>query len=74
MESQTPQAGHDRSCAVHHRTHVEPLSRWAGIPGALDTLVDMLDGMTPQMRDYKGVDLFEAALKAHLRPAGRPVS
>ena len=56
------------------RTYVEPLSRWAGIPGALDTLVDMLDGMTPQMRDYKGVDLFEAALKAHLRPAGRPVS
>ena len=56
------------------RTYVEPLSRWAGIPGALETLIDMLDGMTPQMRDYKGVDLFEAALKAHLRPAGRLVS
>ena len=47
------------------RTYVEPLSRWAGIPGALDSLVEMLDGMTPQMRDYKGVDLYEDALKTH---------
>ena len=26
----------------------------------------MLAGMTPQMRDYKGVELYEDALKTHL--------
>ena len=48
------------------RTYVEPLSRWAAMPGALASLVDMLGQMTPQMRDYKGVALFEDALKAHV--------
>ena len=36
------------------------------MPGALASLVDMLGQMTPQMRDYKGVALFEDALKAHV--------
>ncbi|MGB1176662.1 MAG: heme-dependent oxidative N-demethylase subunit alpha family protein, partial [Candidatus Puniceispirillaceae bacterium] len=52
------------------RTYVEPLRRWADIPGALESLVDMLDLMTPQMRDYKGVELFEDALKAHVAATG----
>ena len=56
------------------RTYVEPLSRWAGIPGALDSLVEMLDGMTPQMRDYKGVDLYEDALKTHAAACRTAVS
>jgi len=33
----------------------------------LESLADMLDLMSPQMRDYKGVDLFEEALKIHVR-------
>lgn len=48
------------------RTYVEPVARWAGVPGALASLAEMLDLMSPQMRDYKGVGLFEDALKAHL--------
>ena len=49
------------------RTYVEPVARWAGVPGALESLADMLDLMSPQMRDYKGVDLFAEALKTHVR-------
>ena len=52
------------------RTYVEPLSRWAGTPGALDSLADMLALMTPQMREYKGVGLFEDALRAHIAANG----
>ena len=67
MESQTlrklAQTGH---VLFTIRTYVEPLSRWAGIPGALGSLAEMLAGMTPQMRDYKGVELYEDALKTHL--------
>ena len=67
MESQTlrklPASGH---ILFTIRTYVEPLSRWADMPGALDSLVDMLDRMTPQVRDYKGVELYEDALKAHV--------
>ena len=33
-------------------------------------LVEMLALMTPQMRDYKGVELFEDALRAHLASRG----
>ena len=61
--SQTGQTGH---VLFTIRTYVEPLSRWAGIPGALGSLAEMLAGMTPQMRDYKGVELYEDALKTHL--------
>ena len=56
------------------RTYVEPLSRWAAIPGALASLAELLDGMTPQMRAYKGVELFEDALKTHLGAPKQPVS
>ena len=56
------------------RTYVEPLSRWAGIPGAIQSLVEMLDGMTPQMRDYKGVHLYEDALRSHLAARGSAIS
>lgn len=52
------------------RTYVEPLGRWAAIPGALESLVEMLELMTLQMRDYKGVELFEDALKAHIASNG----
>jgi hypothetical protein len=30
----------------------------------------MLGLLTPQMRDYKGVELFEDALKAHITTSG----
>jgi len=52
------------------RTYVEPLRRWATAPGALESLVEMLEQMTPQMRDYKGVGLYEDALKAHIAADG----
>jgi hypothetical protein len=71
MESQTlrklPESG---QILFTIRSYVEPLSRWANIPGALESLVEMLACMTPQMRDYKGVDLYEAALKAHISVTG----
>jgi len=71
MESQTlrklPESG---QILFTIRSYVEPLSRWANIPGALESLVEMLARMTPQMRDYKGVDLYEAALKAHVSVTG----
>ena len=67
MESQTlrklPESG---QVLFTIRTYVEPLGRWADVPGAMESLVEMLDRMTPQMRDYKGVELFEEALKAHV--------
>ena len=46
------------------RTYAEPLSRWAGLPGAVASLLEMLDGMTPEMRDYKGFAMYEDALRA----------
>ncbi len=36
------------------RTYAEPLTRWAAMPGAVASLLELLDGMTPEMRDYKG--------------------
>ncbi|MGB2321988.1 MAG: heme-dependent oxidative N-demethylase family protein [Candidatus Puniceispirillaceae bacterium] len=71
MESQTLRKLADSGHILFTiRTYVEPLRRWADIPGALESLVDMLDLMTPQMRDYKGVELFEDALKAHVAATG----
>ena len=65
MESQTlrklPQSG---MVLFTIRTYAEPLSRWAGMPGAVASLLEMLDGMTPQMRAYKGFDLYEDALRS----------
>ena len=65
MESQTlrklPRSGH---ILFTIRTYVMPLSRWADQEGAIESLVEMLDGMTPQMRAYKGVEMYEDALRA----------
>jgi len=67
MESQTlrklPRTG---TILFTIRTYVLPLSRWAGQDGAIGSLVEILDGMTPQMRAYKGVELFEEALRASI--------
>ena len=46
------------------RTYAEPLSRWTGLPGAVASLLEMLDGMTPEMHDYKGFAMYEDALRA----------
>lgn len=46
------------------RTYAEPLSRWAAMPGAVASLLEVPDGMTPQMRDYKGFALYEDALRS----------
>ena len=71
MESQTLRKLADSGQILFTiRTYVEPLGRWAAIPGALESLVEMLELMTPQMRDYKGVELFEDALKAHIASNG----
>lgn len=68
MESQTLRKLADSGQILFTiRTYIEPVGRWAGVPGALESLVEMLGLMTPQMRDYKGVELFEDALKAHIR-------
>ena len=52
------------------RTYVLPLSRWAGEDGAIESLVEMLAGMTPQMRAYKGVEMYEDALRATIAKPG----
>lgn len=65
MESQTlrklPLSGH---ILFTIRTYVLPLSRWAGQEGAIESLIEMLDGMSSQTRDYKGVHMYEDALRA----------
>lgn len=71
MESQTLRKLPDSGQILFTiRTYIEPLGRWAEMPGALESLVEMLALMTPQMRDYKGVELFEDALRAHLASRG----
>lgn len=71
MESQTLRKLPDSGQILFTiRTYVEPLSRWADMPDALESLAEMLALMTPQMREYKGVELFEDALKAHLTARG----
>ena len=67
MEHQTLRKLGDSGCILFTiRTYIEPLTRWASMPGAAQSLADSLAGMTPQMRDYKGVAMFEEALLAHL--------
>ena len=64
MESQTlrklPRSG---MILFTIRTYAEPLTRWAAMPGAVASLLDLLDGMTPQMRGYKGFAMYEDALR-----------
>ena len=52
------------------RTYAEPLSRWATMPGAVASLLEMLDGMTPEMRDYKGFVMYEDALRTFVARSG----
>ena len=67
MEHQTLRKLADSGCILFTiRTYIEPLNRWASQPGAAQSLADSLAEMTPQMRDYKGVAMFEEALLAHL--------
>ena len=71
MESQTlrklPQTG---MILFTIRTYAEPLSQWASMPGAVASLLEMLDGMTPEMRDYKGFALYEDALRTFVARSG----
>ena len=52
------------------RTYAEPLTRWAAMPGAVASLLEMLDGMTPEMRDYKGFAMYEDALRTFVARSG----
>ena len=67
MESQTlrklPESG---QILFTIRTYIEPVLKWANIPGALADLVTMLAGMSPETRAYKGVTRYEDALRHHL--------
>ena len=73
MESQTlrklPESG---AILFTIRTYVLPLSHWAGQEGAIESLVDMLADMTPQMRAYKGVEMYEDALRAAVAKPAKP--
>ena len=64
MESQTlrklPESG---QILFTIRTYIEPVLKWAHIPGALADLVKMLAGMSPKTRAYKGVTRYEDALQ-----------
>ena len=67
MESQTlrklPESG---QILFTIRTYIEPVLKWAHIPGALADLVTMLASMSPETRAYKGVTRYEDALQHHL--------
>ena len=67
MESQTlrklPESG---QILFTIRTYIEPVLKWAHIPGALADLVTMLAGMSPKTRAYKGVTRYEDALRHYL--------
>ena len=52
------------------RTYAEPLSRWAAMPGAAASLLETLEGMTPEMRDYKGFAMYEDALRTFVAGSG----
>ena len=52
------------------RTYAEPLTRWAAMPGAVASLLKMLDGMTPEMRDYKGFAMYQDALRTFVARSG----
>ena len=59
MESQTLRKLPDSGMVLFTiRTYAEPLSRWAAMPGAVESLLEMLDGMTPQMRATNGFGLY----------------
>ncbi len=67
MESQTlrklPESG---QILFTIRTYIEPVLKWAHIPGALADLAKMLAAMSPQIRAYKSVSRYEEALQHHV--------
>jgi hypothetical protein len=48
------------------RTHMVPMARWRDVPGAFESLIEMLEDMSPQARDYKGAHLYQDALRKSL--------
>ena len=40
------------------------------MPGAVASLLEMLDGMTPEMRNYKGFAIYENALRTFVKRSG----
>jgi len=40
------------------------------MPGAVVSLLELLDGMTPEMRDYKGFAMYEDALRTFVARSG----
>ena len=42
------------------RTAITPIKRWAKDKPALSELADILSGFSPSMRDYRGIDAYEA--------------
>ncbi|NBR39267.1 MAG: DUF3445 domain-containing protein [Alphaproteobacteria bacterium] len=48
------------------RTHMVPMARWRNVPGAFESLIDMLEEMSPQARHYKGAHLYQDALRKSL--------
>ena len=67
MESQTlrklPKSGH---ILFTIRTYIEPVLNWADNGSALEDLAEMTAAMSDQLRAYKGVERYEAALKAFI--------
>ena len=67
MESQTlrklPESG---QILFTIRTYVEPVLNWADNGSALTDLAAMTAAMSDQLRDYKGVNRYEAALQAYI--------
>jgi hypothetical protein len=67
VESQTlrklPETGH---VLFTIRTHMVPMARWRDVPGAFESLIEMLEDMSPQARDYKGAHLYQDALRKSL--------
>ena len=67
MESQTlrklPRSG---QILFTIRTYVEPVLNWADKGSALADLAAMTAAMSDQLRDYKGVNRYEAALQAYI--------
>lgn len=67
MESQTlrklPESG---QILFTIRTYSEPVLNWVDCPDAIEELAEMTAAMSPPVRDYKGVDRYEAALQHYV--------
>ena len=68
MEHQTLRKLGDSGCILFTiRTYIQTADPLGQRARGAQSLADSLAGMTPQMRDYKGVAMFEEALLAILR-------